>query len=207
MGCQVVRVLTACIMFWRSAYLKSRYWSHPPVLHLNIRHPVKAGAHLKQKGQRLEKADLKVKSRNSPSKKSEQEKWVCWFWSDIKIPRNDTSLLPEECQGWHWRGPRGYILYFSGQFIGQMSRDMIILIISGEPQPLFLTATFLTKFPHRCPAEPFIWWESVLAVRSDDDQSCPQWHSVSQTLPRPAESALLQSLQYSPYFACCALFS
>ena len=69
MGCQVVRVLTACIMFWRSAYLKSRYWSHPPVLHLNIRHPVKAGAHLKQKGQRLEKADLKVKSSNSPSKK------------------------------------------------------------------------------------------------------------------------------------------
>ena len=69
MGCQVVRVLTACIMFWRSAHLKSRYCSHPPVLHLNIRHPVKAGAHLKQKGQRLEKADLKVKSSNSPSKK------------------------------------------------------------------------------------------------------------------------------------------
>ena len=156
----------------------------------------------------LEEADLKVKSSNNLSKNWEikdARKMSQLVW-DIFLP-NDTSLLPEECQGWHCRRRGGYILYFSGQFIGQMSRDMINLIISGEPQPLFLTATFLTKFPHRCPAEPFIWWESVLAVRSDDDQSCPQWHSVSQTLPRPAESALLQSLQYSPYFACCALFS
>ena len=54
-----------------SGYLKSWYWSHAPVLHLNIRHPVKAGAHLKQKGQMLEEADLKVKWSNNLSKKRE----------------------------------------------------------------------------------------------------------------------------------------
>ena len=109
-------------------------------------------------------------------KKSEQEKWVCWFWSDIKIPRNDTSLLPEECQGWHWRGPRGYILYFSGQFIGQMRRDMINLIISGQPPAIVPSSNIPDKIsPFSVQrAQAFIWWEPI-----GWSESWPQWHSVS----------------------------
>ena len=38
------------------------YWSQPPVFHLNIRHSVKAGVHLKQK------TNLKFKSSNKLSK-------------------------------------------------------------------------------------------------------------------------------------------
>ena len=91
-----------CCWRRRSAYLESWYWSHATVLHLNIRHSVKAGAHLKQKGLVLEqswfKSQIKQQSFQKETEISKtQEKWLVL---ELIFDPNDTSLLPEECQEW-----------------------------------------------------------------------------------------------------------
>ena len=124
---------------------------------------------------------MKQQSFKKRGRSQTQEKWVSWFvinssepkWYIFVTRRMSRVALPG--------GKTSYILYFSGQFIGQMRRDMINLIISGEPRPLFLTTTFLTKFPPHLPAEPFIWWEPAL-VASD------QMISSDTAAPFPAES-------------------
>ena len=106
------------------AYLEP-YWSQPPVFHLNIRHSVKAGVHLKQK------VNLKFKSSNSLSET--YIKGMLWKMEVFVINLNSKNYQK------NFKGKAARKFYiFSGQFIQQMSRDMINLIISGGDQPLFL---------------------------------------------------------------------
>ena len=204
MGCQVVRVLTACIMFWRSAYLKSRYWSHPPVLHLNIRHPVKAGAHLKQKGQRLEKADLKVKSSNSPSKKEWARKMsllvLIRYWNSSEWYIFVTRRMPRVALA---RTPGLHFIFFRTIYrTNEEGYDQFDHIWATPGHCSFQQHSW-QNFPVLCPARA-----SLYLMRADRmiRELAAMTQRLRTTLPRE-ESALLQTLQYSPYFACCALFS
>ena len=106
------------------AYLEP-YWSQPPVFHLNIRHSVKAGVHLKQK------VNLKFKSSNRLSKT--YIKGMLWKMDVFVINLNSKNYQK------NFKGRAARNLYiFSRQFIQQMSRDMINLIISRGDRPLFL---------------------------------------------------------------------
>lgn len=82
---------------------------------------------------------------------------------------------------------------------------MINLIISGQPPAIVPSSNIPDKI------SPF----SVQPARASlylmrADRTIRELAAMTQrlrtTLPRK-ESALLQTLQYSPYFACCALFS
>ena len=199
--------VVSCFGGVESAYLNSWYWAHAPVLHLNISHSVKAGAHLKQKGQMLEEVDLKVKSGNNLSKKRE-----------IKDPKKISQLV-RDIFGTKW--------YIS--CTRRMSRVARLPAATGL-HFIFFQTIYRTneegydQFDH-------IWGDpAIVPYNNIPDKISPtllssrtlylmracagrpiRWSGMTQrlpTLPRPAESAqLLQSLQYSPYFACCALFS
>ena len=198
--------VVSCFGGVESAYLNSWYWSHAPVLHLNISHSVKAGAHLKQKGQMLEEVDLKVKSGNNLSKKRE-----------IKDPKKMSQLV-RDIFGTKWyisctrrmsrvaRLPAATGLHFiffrtiyrtNEEGYDQFDHiwgDPAIVPYNNIPDKISPAPSSRTLYLMRA---------STGRVRSDDEQ----WHSGS--LPRGIQPfpSLLQSLQYSPYFACCALFS
>ena len=116
----------------KCSYLEP-YWSHAPVLHLNIRHSVKARAHLKQKVNLNFKSSNNLRYSHGTHIKGNFEKWV-----DLTIFLCKIQIL----QNCNFKSMERFLIFFLGNLFNKWAGIWSIWFYLRGPSIVHVVTTF-----------------------------------------------------------------